>query len=74
MYFSPVQRHTPKRNVLPLEPFRDDTARRQLARLTADLDELRREMQIQVTRSGQLQAELDEIKRLLKTLQPAQDK
>jgi hypothetical protein len=70
MYFARTQRHSPKRNEFPISPTRDETARRHLARMAVDLEDLRRQMEIQVTRSGQLQAELDEIKQLLKSLKP----
>jgi uncharacterized membrane protein len=45
---------------------RDDTARREAARLAAEVEHLRRELQIQFTRIAQMQADLDEIKALLK--------
>jgi hypothetical protein len=70
MHFPPMHRHAPKRNVLPTHPLRDETARREIARLSAQLDELRRDVQVQFTRIAQMQADLDEIKRLLRGLKP----
>ncbi len=66
MYFPPTHRHLPRRNVLPLQPIRDDAARREVARLAAEVEQLHRDMQIQFTRIAQMQADLDEIKKLLK--------
>lgn len=66
MYFPPTHRHLPRRNVLPLQTIRDETARREAARVAADVDQLRRDLQIQFTRIAQMQADIDEIKRLLK--------
>ncbi len=68
MYFPPTHRNAPKRNVLPTHPLRDDAARRQVAELAAKLEELRRDMKVQFTRTAQLQAELDEVKQLLRAL------
>ena len=66
--FFPVRsRRAPKRNVLLTQPLRDDAARRQIAKLVVEVDELRRELKIQFTRIAQLQADLDEIKQLLLT-------
>ena len=62
MYFPTTHRHAPKRNVLPTQPLRDDAARRQIAELSALVEELRRDLKIQFTRTAQLQTELDEIK------------
>ena len=66
MYFPTTHRHAPKRNVLPTHPLRDEAARRQVAELSAHVEELRRDQKIQFTRIAQLQSELDEIKALLK--------
>jgi hypothetical protein len=66
MYFPALHRHLPRRNVLPLQPVRDDAARREVARVAADVEQLRRDLQIQFTRIAQMQADLDQIKRLLK--------
>jgi hypothetical protein len=65
MNFPTIHRHAPKRNVLPTHPLRDEAARRQIAELSATLEELRRDQKIQFTRIAQLQSELDEIKTLL---------
>ena len=65
MYFPTTHRHAPKRNVLPTYPLRDEAARRQVAELSAHVEELRRDQKIQFTRIVQLQTELDEIKALL---------
>jgi hypothetical protein len=67
MYFPVRSRHAPKRNVLPTQPLRDDAARRQIAELVVQVDELRRELKIQFTRIAQLQADFDEVKQLLLT-------
>jgi hypothetical protein len=66
MYFPPTQRHAPQRNVLPDGPSRDNTARREIARLAAVIEELQREIRTQFTRMANLQAEVDEVKQLLK--------
>jgi uncharacterized membrane protein len=66
MYFPAIHRHLPRRNVLPLQTVRDDAARRQVARVSAEIEQLRRDLQIQFTRIAQMQADIDEIKRLLK--------
>lgn len=66
MYFAGTHRHLPKRNVLPLQTIRDDVARREVARVAVDVEQLRRDLQIQFTRIAQMQADLDQIKRLLK--------
>ena len=66
MYFPATHRHLPRRNVLPLQTIRDDTARREVARAAAEVEQLRRDLQIQFTRIAQMQADIDEIKRLLK--------
>ena len=71
MYFPPTQRHLPQRNVLPLQTSRDDTARREVARLAAEVEHLRHDLGIQFTRIAQMQADLDEIKKLLKRSQRA---
>jgi hypothetical protein len=68
MYFPALHRHLPKRNVLPLQTMRDDAARREVARVSAEVDQLRRDLQIQFTRIAQMQADLDQIKKLLKRL------
>ena len=52
--------------MLPLHSTRDETARREVARVAAEVEHLRRDLQIQFTRIAQMQADLDEIKRLLK--------
>jgi hypothetical protein len=70
MYFPPTQRHSPKRNVLPTQPMRDDAARREIARVAAQVEELRRDVQVQFTRIAQIQADLDEIKKLLRAQKP----
>jgi chaperonin cofactor prefoldin len=51
--------------VLPTAPLRDDAARREIARLAALLEELQREIRTQFTRMAQMQAELDELKRVM---------
>jgi uncharacterized membrane protein len=66
MYFPPTHRHLPRRNVLPLQPIRDETARREVARVVVEVEQLRRDLEIQFTRIAQMQADIDEIKRLLK--------
>ena len=66
MYFPTLHRHLPRRNVLPLQPVRDEAARREIARVSAEVDHLRRELQIQFTRIAHMHADLDEIKKLLK--------
>jgi hypothetical protein len=68
MYFATIHRNAPKRNVLPTHPLRDEAARRQIAELAANVEELQRELKIQFTRTAQLQTELDEIKALLQRL------
>lgn len=73
MFFHPTHRHAPKRNVLPTHPLRDETARREIARLSAQVDELKRDVHVQFTRIAQMQADLDEIKRLLRALKPPVD-
>jgi len=65
MYFHTTHRHAPKRNVLPTHPLRDDAARRQIAELLALVEELRRDLKIQFTRTAQLQTEVDELRALL---------
>jgi len=66
VYFPPSRRHLPKRNtILPTGPQRDDTARREIARLVVLVEDLQREMRTQFTRIANLQAELDQMKRLL---------
>jgi hypothetical protein len=42
MFFPPTQRHAPQRNVLPNGSSRDTTARREIARLSALVEELKR--------------------------------
>ena len=64
--FFPPQRHAPQRNVLPNGPSRDTTARREIARLSALVEELQRELRTQFTRMAALQAEVDELKTRLK--------
>ena len=66
MHFPATHRHLPRRNVLPLQTIRDEAARREVARVAAEVDQLRRELQIQFTRIAQMQADIDEIKKLLK--------
>ena len=68
MYFPSTERHLPRRNVLPLQTIRDDAARREVATVAADVEELRRELKIQFTRIAQMQADIDEIKKSLKRL------
>ena len=70
MYFHATHRHAPKRNVLPTHPLRDDAARREIARLSAHVEELKRDVHVQFTRIAQIQADLDEIKRLLRAVKP----
>lgn len=53
MYFPATHRHLPRRNVLPLQTVRDDAARRQVARMAAEVEQLRRDLQ---TPSGPKQA------------------
>ena len=66
MFFSATQRHAPQRNVMPNGPSRDSTARREIARLSALIEELRRELRTQFTRMADLQAEVDELKQRVK--------
>jgi molecular chaperone GrpE (heat shock protein) len=66
MFFPPTQRHAPQRNVLPNGPSRDNTARREIARLSALVEELKRELRTQFTRMADLQAEVDELKQRMK--------
>jgi len=68
MYFPPMHRHAPRRNVLPTQPLRDDAARKEVARVAVQVEELRRDVQVQFTRIAQIQADIDEIKKLLRTL------
>jgi hypothetical protein len=42
---------------------RDDAARREIARLSALVEDLQREIRTQFARIAQMQAELDELKR-----------
>jgi tetraacyldisaccharide-1-P 4'-kinase len=70
MFFPPTQPHAPQRNVLPNGPSRDNTARREIARLIAMVDELEREIRTQFTRMAHVQAEVDELKQLIKKDRP----
>jgi hypothetical protein len=66
MFFPPTQRHAPQRNVLPNGSSRDTTAWREIARLSALVEELKRELRTQFTRIADLQAEVDALKQALK--------
>ena len=64
MMFPPVQRHLPKS---PL-PRRDKAIRAELTHFASRLLEIERDQQIEFRRIAQMQQELDDIKRILKTL------
>jgi hypothetical protein len=66
MFFPPTQRHAPQRNVLPNGSSCDTTARREIARLSALIEELKRELRPQFTRMADLQAEVDAVKQAVK--------
>jgi hypothetical protein len=65
MYFPLMYRYAPKRNLLPTQPRQDDVARREVARLSAQVEQLQQDLKVQFTRIAQLQADVDQIKKLL---------